>query len=106
MSLRGAERFVIKPPAFSYQDKLRKLTLRTQSAQARICFDQSNQVLTRLNRRNRKNVVSFDAVNFPNFSQFCFIFDWFEMRRRGGRHHRNAIWSNAVSGPDVAPGKL
>src|SRR5213082_3037064 len=102
MSLRYAERFVIKPPAFSHQDKLRKLTLRTQSAQARICFNQSNQVLAGLNRRNRENVVSFDAVNFPNFSQFCFIFDWFEMRRGGGRSHGNAIWSNAVSINDVS----
>src|ERR1044071_10484351 len=98
MSLRRADRFVIKPPAFSHQDKLRKLTLRTQSAQARICFDQSNQVLTRLNRRNRENVVSFDAVNFPNFSQFCFIFDWFEMRRRGGRRPPNTSWGKAGSG--------
>jgi hypothetical protein len=73
VGLSRAPCFVIEPTAFSSQDKLRKLTLWMQSAQERICFNQSDQVLSRLNGTKRKNVIGFDAIIFSNRLQISFV---------------------------------
>src|SRR5947209_343325 len=75
VGLSRAPRFVIEPTAFSSQDKLRKLTLWMQSAQERICFNQSDQVLSRLNRTERENVIPINAIIFSNLLQIAFVRD-------------------------------
>src|SRR4029077_19694501 len=91
------QRFVFKPTTFSGQNKLWKLTLWLQSAQEGICFDQPHQILSRLNGTERQNVIAFDAISFPNSSQFCFIGHAFEALRRRLVSHGNKPGGDAVS---------
>ena len=49
------------------------LTVSRELRKQRVCFDQSNQILARLNRTKRENVIALDAVSLSNSFQFSFI---------------------------------
>src|SRR5882757_10447287 len=65
-----ADCFVIKPTALARQDQLWKLDVSRRAPQQRVCFDKSNQILARLDRTKRENVIALDAVSLSNSFQF------------------------------------
>src|SRR5712675_1369592 len=96
-----ADCFVIEPTALARQDQLWKLDVSRRAAQERVCFDKSNQILARLDRTKRENVIALDAVSLSNSFQFGSLHYRKESLRRSLGRDRDSPGRNLVRIADV-----